>query len=253
MIYKPFTPHKFHVAETKSTPKKTEVFKPKKCGEKTTHVVFILDSSSSMSYNKDATISGYNEYLATQKAEAKESGIETVISLYTFNGSGVKCVLDRVSSEEVKDLTTEDYNPNGMTNLFDAIGNVMFNVNHDLKRSKKENRDNIVITILTDGQENASKEFTNSDIKTMVEMAESKNWAFLFLGANINAFALGSTFGMRNENTIQYTMNNISDAVALASVATNKMKSGVRSGHSTVASYASAFNDADRAKVVKND
>ena len=74
-----------------------EAFKPKRAGKnkKLSHIVFILDESSSMGSCYDSTIAGYNEYLKAQKEDAQRTGIETVVSLYKFNGWQVNCVFDR--------------------------------------------------------------------------------------------------------------------------------------------------------------
>ncbi len=225
-------------------------FTPKKVGKGSTHVVFVLDSSSSMGCVKDATISGFNEYLDIQRKEAKESGIKTHITLYTFNGRGIETVVEYADVSTVENLTKSSYNPNGMTNLYDAIGYAMRSVNTRLNQFKKEFRDNVIINILTDGQENSSTEYDASTIKEMVQMAESKGWAFMFLGANIDAFATGSQFGMRGTNTLQYGMSSVNDTFQVASSSTNMMKSGIRSGASLSRTYASAISDEDRKKTV---
>lgn len=235
------------------SPSKGSLFKPKRAGKNDvpTHVVFILDSSSSMISMHGETVSGYNEFLDTQRKEAEDSGIDTVISLYVFNGTTTTNIIDHKNVKEVEPLSPSEYRPSGMTNLYDAIGNVMFNINHEFKKVSKADRESVIVTILTDGQENASKEFSSADVKAMVEKAEAKGWGFMFLGANIDAFAVGSAFGMRKENTIQYTTNNMSETIAYASASTNMIKSGMRSGESLDTVYARAINDEDRAKLNK--
>ena len=233
-------------------PPKNKLFKPKRAGGENapTHVVFILDSSSSMLSSVDTTVSGYNEYLDTQRKEAIDSGIDTIVSLYTFDGRRINNLIDRKNILEVEPISTAEYYPSGMTNLYDAIGNVMFNLNHEFKKVAKKDRESVIVTILTDGHENASKEFTSKDIKEMVKKSENKGWAFMFLGANIDAFAVGSTLGMGQHNTVQYNMTNIKDAVATASVATNRIKESTRSGLNVATAYAGAISDEDRKKLV---
>jgi hypothetical protein len=201
-----------------------------------------------------ATISGYNEYLQLQKEDAKKTGIPTFVSLYKFDGRNVNCVFNRVSVEEVKNLDEESYNPQGMTNLYDAIGGVMMQVNAQLTANKKADRDSVIITILTDGHENSSRSFDNVNIKQMVEKAESKNWGFMFLGANINAFDAGSLLGFSVNNTMQYDTASMGNTMRSASAMTSRMKSAYASGmDSTLAYSASAFTEQERTSAVSKD
>ena len=231
-----------------------EAFKPKRAGKKTSHVIFVLDDSGSMQSCRVSTISGYNEYLQAQKKDAKETGIPTFISLYKFDGLSVNTVFSRVSVDEVKDLDEESYNPQGMTNLYDAIGGVMLHVNTQLSANKKAGRDSVIITILTDGAENSSRTFDNKTIKQMVEKAEGKNWGFMFLGANIDAFAAGSSLGFNSNNTMQYDTASMANTIRSASAMTSRMKTAYASGMDTSATYASmGFTDIERQSAVTAD
>ena len=235
-------------------PSLAEAFKPKRAGKKTSHVIFVLDDSGSMQSCRAATISGYNEYLQSQRKDAKENGIPTFVSLYKFDGSAVNCVFSRISVEEVKELDEKSYDPRGMTNLYDAIGGVMMQINSQLTSHKKDDRDSIIITILTDGAENSSRTFNNQVIKQMVEKAEGKNWGFMFLGANINAFAAGSSLGFNVNNTIQYDTRSMGNTIRAASAMTTRMKSAYASGMDTTLAYATtAFTDQERTSAVSED
>lgn len=231
-----------------------EAFKPKRAGKNTSHVIFVLDDSGSMQDCRAATISGYNEYLQLQKEDAKKTGIPTFVSLYKFDGKNVNNVFSRVSVEEVEGLNENTYNPRGMTNLYDAIGGVMMQINSQLAAKKKAERDSIIITILTDGHENSSRTFDNTNIKQMVEKAEGKNWGFMFLGANINAFAAGSSLGFNVNNTMQYDTASMGNTMRSASAMTSRMKSAYASNMDTTLAYASSgFTDQERISAVTKD
>ena len=246
------TPTKLTVQ--KPTVSLAEAFKPKRAGTKTSHVIFVLDDSGSMQSCRAATISGYNEYLQSQKKDAVETGIPTFVSLYKFDGRSVNCVFNRVAADEVKELNENSYDPQGMTNLYDAIGGVMMQINSQLAANKKADRDSVIITILTDGHENASRTFNSQTVKQMVEKAEGKNWGFMFLGANIDAFAASSSLGFNVNNTMQYDTASMSGTMRSASAMTSRMKSAYASGMSTDATYAStAFTDAERTSAVSKD
>lgn len=242
----------FNVQKPKTT--LAEAFKPKRAGKNTSHIIFVLDDSGSMQSCRQATISGYNEYLQMQKEDAKNSGIPTFVSLYKFDGSSVNCVFNRVSVEEVEDINESTYNPQGTTNLYDAIGGVMMQINGTLAQNKKADRDSVIITILTDGHENASRTFDNNNVKQMVEKAEGKNWGFMFLGANIDAFAAGASLGFSQNNTIQYDTASMENTMRSASAMTSRMKSAYASGMDSTLAYASStFTDEERLSAVKQD
>jgi hypothetical protein len=242
------------VAFTFQKPLLAEAFKPKRAGKNTSHIIFVLDDSGSMQSCRAATISGYNEYLQAQKKDAVETGISTFVSLYKFDGSSVNSVFSRVAADEVKDLDEASYNPQGTTNLYDAIGGVMMQINSQLAANKKADRDSVIITILTDGHENASRTFSNNIIKQMVEKAEGKNWGFMFLGANIDAFAAGGSLGFNINNTMQYDTHSMGNTMRSASAMTSRMKSAYASGMDTGMMYTSAaFTDEERTSAVSKD
>lgn len=228
-----------------------DAFKPNQAGKKKSHVVFVLDDSGSMQSCREATISGFNEYLETQKQSKKDTGIKTFVSLYKFDGYGLTCVHERLNVDKVQPLNMETYDPRGMTNLYDAIGGVMMAINQKLLDKKK---DSVIINILTDGQENHSQTFSNYDVKLMIEKAEGANWGFMFMGANIDAFSVGGSLGFKQENTLQYDTKSMGSTFRSAGRMTNDMKMAYASGASTMDSYTSAsFTDDERSASVSGD
>ena len=230
-----------------------QAFKPKRAGKNPnlSHIIFVLDESSSMSSCWEQTISGYNEYLKAQKEDAEKTGIKTLVSLYKFNGYDVRAIFDRQDVAEVQPLDKNSYHPSGGTNLLDAMGGIMMKINSLLAEKKKADRESVIITILTDGEENQSRTFCNSDIKTMVEKAEGKNWGFMFLGANIDAFHTGAAMGFNYNNTMQFSTVNAAETMRGASAMTSRMKGAYASGLDTSSTYAaSAFYDQERAAAV---
>lgn len=126
--------------------------------------------------------------------------------------------------------------------------------NDELAKSKKSDRGSIIITILTDGAENSSRTFDSSNIKQMVEKAEAKNWGFMFLGANIDAFAASSMLGFNTNNTMQYDTHSTSETIRSASAMTSRMKSAYASGMDTSLNYASSgFTDSERSIATGGD
>jgi hypothetical protein len=224
-------------------------FKPERTGKNGSHVVIILDDSGSMQSCRDTTISGLNEFVGIHKADYEKTGIVTLFSLFKFDGYNVSSIINRVDIREVKTFTQEDYDPKGMTNLYDAIGGVIQELNRKLKEStsKVEDRESIIIATLTDGAENSSKVFSSHSVKQMVSKAEDSGWGFVFLGANIDAFGVSSTLGFRTENTMQYSTDTMENAMRSVGGNTTRMKAAFSSGMSTVDAYTvSTFTDQER-------
>lgn len=229
-------------------------FKPHRAGTKQTHLIFILDDSGSMNPIREKTISAYNESLRNQVIDADKTNQPTYVSLFKFDGYNVNCLFFRQDVHLVQPLSMLDYDPKGMTNLYDAIGGVMMDINAKLAAVEKQFRDSIIISILTDGAENSSSVFQQTDIKLMVSKAEDKNWGFQFLGANINAFAVGGNLGFRTENTLQFDTNNMEATMMAASRSINSMKGAYATGATTAMAYnSSAFTDAERKGALGND
>jgi uncharacterized protein YegL len=158
-------------------------------------VIFLLDESGSMSSCKNQTISGFNEYTQTLQKEKKKISV----SLTKFNSYGVNIVYSNVPVSNVQPLTNETYQPNGNTPLYDAIGKT---VNKD-----KENKKTLFI-ILTDGEENSSKEYQKDAIVNLIKEQEKTGWSFVYLGADQNAWGHAQGLGLHVGNVMSYDSGN---------------------------------------------
>lgn len=190
-----------------------------------TEMIFILDMSGSMSSLKDDTIGGYNSLIAEQKKQPGDANITTVL----FDNRYI-LLHDRINIKEVKELTSKDYMPCGMTAMLDAIGRTVVAIGQKLADTPEENRPgNVVVTIITDGFENASKEYTWSIIKNMIkEQRDKYNWTFTFIGANIDVDKVSEDLGIDSRFAKKYTAskagtNTVYDAVAKSVSFTRKV------------------------------
>lgn len=162
--------------------------------KKRTELVFILDKSGSMSGLETDSIGGYNSMLAQQRALTHDCLITTVL----FDN---ECLLlhDRLKLTKVKDMTHKDYLVGGSTALLDAIGQTIQHMSQ-----MKEAR-NVLFVIITDGQENASRQFTVQTVKRLLEQQkEAKDWVFIFLGANIDAVETASRMGISPDHAADF-------------------------------------------------
>ena len=169
-----------------------------------TELICILDMSGSMNSLVDDTIGGYNSLIEKQKKEEGEAYVTTVL----FDDRYIM-FQDHINIQDINPLTTADYRPMGMTALLDAIGRTVNSVGARLNETPEEERpEKVIVTITTDGMENASKEFTKTQIKEMIEHQQSKySWVFMFLGANMDAVSEASSLGINTDFARTYTAN----------------------------------------------
>jgi hypothetical protein len=135
-----------------------------------------------------------------------------------------------------------------MTGLYDAVGKTINDVESELKKVKKSQRpDKILVAIVTDGGENASKEFTHSDIKKLIKKKECDDWQFVFLAADQDAFSVGTSFGVRGGNTFTYSNTSSGNAMMFDSLgyATKTFRSVAKTDANYSVVSASLFSGGD--------
>jgi hypothetical protein len=163
-----------------------------------TIVSFLLDETGSMDSVRDKTVSGFNEYVAT----LKNTETPTLLRLMTFNTDGFNVVYDCEDIHSVADLTRESYRPRALTNLYDAIAKLVHDTEDYVKRISPTPR--VMCTIMTDGEENSSSEYTRAAIFKLITDKEKEGWAFAYLGANQDAWAASESIGIHRRNSANY-------------------------------------------------
>ena len=166
-----------------------------------TEIVFILDRSGSMEGLESDTIGGFNAMLEKQKQEPGEALLSTVLF---SNRSQV--LYDRVDIRKVEPMTEQQYQVGGSTALLDALGGAIHHIGNVHKYAREEDRPGkTIFVITTDGMENSSRIYNNEKVKKMVEHEQEKyGWEFLFLGADMDAFAAARSFGIREDRVARY-------------------------------------------------
>ena len=166
-----------------------------------TELVFILDRSGSMSGLESDTIGGFNAMIEKQK---KQDG-ECIVSTVLFDDES-KVIHDRVSLENIKPMTSDDYQVQGCTALIDAIGGAIHHIGNVHKYARPEDvPENTIFIITTDGQENASHRYSSDKVKQMIERQKDKyGWEFLFIGANIDAVETAKRYGIEQDRAVNY-------------------------------------------------
>jgi hypothetical protein len=178
----------------------------------------ILDKSGSMNSKVQDVIGGFNLYISEL---AKELAVEYGFTLTLFD-TAVAMKYNSVPLAQVAKLDESSYRPSGNTALLDAIGNTVQTAN-------TAGFDKIITVIMTDGEENSSREWTLQGIRELVRSKESLgNWTFVFLGANIDAFMQGANLGVARPNAVRYDADNFLGVYGSLARRTNIMASGAK-------------------------
>jgi hypothetical protein len=168
-----------------------------------THISIILDRTGSMSTIRDDIIGGYNIFIKSQKSELDK----TTVSLIQFDSHDPYEVIYRfVPIDEVAKLTRENYIPRATTPLLDAVGRGINDLEKSISNMKKSERpQKIIMVIITDGQENSSREFKKEQIEKMIkEKQEKEGWQFVFLSADLKAIHDAIDYGFKLYSVLNF-------------------------------------------------
>ena len=173
--------------------------------ENLTEIVVIIDASGSMHNFSSDTIGGFNAFIEEQK---KVSG-EANITLTTFNSINPNNIIfNGINIQNCPELNSSQYKPDGMTPLYDAIGDTIRVVGMRLSNMPEEDRPSkVLFLITTDGLENSSISFTREKISNIINHQKTKyNWEFVFTGANIDSASVADS--MNISSSVNYDQNN---------------------------------------------
>lgn len=175
-----------------------------------TELVFILDRSGSMGGLESDTIGGFNGMITKQKKQEGEANVTTVLFDDQF-----EVIHDRFPIDVIKPLTAQEYYVRGCTALLDAIGKTVDKIKYIQKYLPEEMKaEKVIFVIITDGLENASKEYSYDKIRRVIERQKEKyGWEFLFLGANMDAVSEASKLGIAANRSV--TFQNDSEGIAM--------------------------------------
>lgn len=199
----------------KSLPKKSKsksaVVTPKKIQF---HHVIILDKSGSMSAIRDSTINGFNETVSNiRQLASKDSNQTHSVTLVTFSNENEN-VFWRENISVLKDFEKKDYIPGGLTALCDAMGRTMFRMQEELLADNKDNDDviNVVLTVITDGEENSSRQYKAHDISKMNEDLKNNSriiWTITYIGANQDVMEVAKKYNISVSNIASYSATDV--------------------------------------------
>ena len=166
--------------------------------------LIILDESGSMDCVKRQTISGCNETLNTIRS-AQEKFADTqdhFVTLVAFCGCGTQYLFDKVQANDARPLELNDYIPCCTTPLYDAMGITLT----AMRKHVKDIEDSVVVvTIITDGEENSSSEYNGGSIRRLVEELKGEGWTFTYMGANQDSAEVAMKMSIRNARNFDYS------------------------------------------------
>ena len=171
----------------------------------TTQVFLMLDMTSSMQANKQATMDACNEFVEGLKADPHTK--DFLFSLAVFNSNiGLERIVDRVELDRAPKLDHEPYQPTGATPLYDAMWQSM--------NLLEGHQGQVLFIVQTDGEENSSRIATKQQIVDRVAEKTAAGWQFVYLGCDIDAMQHGAELGIAAGNTMSYDRKRTGQAFA---------------------------------------
>jgi uncharacterized protein YegL len=193
----------------------------------TTEIVCIIDRSGSMNSIRSDAVGGFNRFLEDQKAIPDPASL-TLIQFDDFS----EIIHERTPLHLVPPLHPRMYRPRGRTALLDAVGQTVSKVGNRIAKTPKELRPaHVIVAVLTDGMENASRSYTRAQIFKMITRQQTRyDWNFIFLAANQDAICEGNRIGIHRRERYNWRADSIGTREAFASMSARVRQSRVREG-----------------------
>ena len=210
---------------------------------KKTLVLFILDESGSMEAVQNESVEGLNKYIET----LQNDDTSTVLKLVTFNTNnpGYKTLINNEDVMKVKPIPATSYYPSGLTPLLDAIARGILETDDYIEWANEEI--NVMVTIMTDGMENASRFFSYAQVSEMIEERERKGWIFTYLGSKQNSYRESAKIGIKRKFAQNYEYNNPKEAMRVMAESTIRSKKGWRKSREEM----DYFTDAEKLRLMR--
>jgi len=199
------------------------------------HNLIILDESGSMQSIKNSIIQGFNEIVQTVKGIGKQyPEQEHLITLVSFNGLGQKILHFIDPVEKLEQIDASKYNPDASTPLYDAMGFSFVKLKQVLENVKDYD---VLVTIMTDGEENASKEYSGLAIKKLIEELKQNRWTFTYIGTDHDVEKFAASISITNIMKFEKNANDIDVMFAKEKSARRIYSQKIRNKESTSNNY----------------
>jgi Mg-chelatase subunit ChlD len=174
-----------------------------------TAIAMVVDRSGSMECVAEDTKGGVKQFIADQKRIDGKASFTLVQFDHEYEVLHNFSDLGKVD----ENAFAKQYAPRGSTALLDAIGKTVLEMGQKIEKMDQPERPaHVIVAIVTDGQENASCEFTVDKIKKLIEEKQAKDWDFVFLGADLNAISVAQSYGFTPSQSAYYKSSNICGA-----------------------------------------
>ena len=192
----------------------TESNNPKSNSEQKTEIAIVLDKSGSMGRCKKQVVDGFNEYVDTLKADYGDSLGEVNVTVVLFSGS-VQEIMFRKKVEDLEKLSDDDFVPFGSTAMYDAVG---YTVDKLLGCTDNDDPNtSYLIMVMSDGEENASKTYKQTDIAEKIQTLQDTNrWTFSYLISNQDLSKATDKLGTPHSNVRSYNSSGVGTTAAMA-------------------------------------
>lgn len=159
----------------------------------TVHIIALLDMSGSMGMIQKEVIGSFNDFIQQQQ----KNDAKAIVSVVCFDNR-VEHPYTKVPLAEMPAITARDYHPRGLTALYDSVGQGIANNQDD---------EHVILLIQTDGQDNASKMYSQTQVKEMIQGKTAAGWDINFMGADINVDREARKMGIHPGKAAMFAKN----------------------------------------------
>ena len=206
--------------------------------------LIVVDESGSMCVIEKQALAGLNETIQTvKKVQDAHPDMEQHITIMTFDSGHKRYIYDNVLAKDATMLSKKDYNPGGATPLYDAVGIAISRLN-----AITTDDDHVLVTIITDGEENCSTEYSLNMIKTLIEKLKKHNWTFSFIGTdNLDVESMAKEMNIDNHLTFTEDAEGTAEMFATERVCRMSFMHNIFAGHAVgKGSYFNSDNNDDK-------
>ena len=206
--------------------------------------LIVVDESGSMCVIEKQALAGLNETIQTvKKVQDAHPDMEQHITIMTFDSGHKRYIYDNVLAKDATMLSEKDYNPGGATPLYDAVGIAISRLN-----AITTDDDHVLVTIITDGEENCSTEYSLNMIKTLIEKLKKHNWTFSFIGTdNLDVESMAKEMNIDNHLTFTEDAEGTAEMFATERACRMSFMHNLFAGHAVgKGSYFNSDNNDDK-------
>lgn len=206
--------------------------------------LIVVDESGSMCVIEKQALAGLNETIQTvKKVQDVHPDMEQHITIMTFDSGHKRYIYDNVLAKDATMLSEKDYNPGGATPLYDAVGIAISRLN-----AITTDDDHVLMTIITDGEENCSTEYSLNMIKTLIEKLKKHNWTFSFIGTdNLDVESMAKEMNIDNHLTFTEDAEGTAEMFATERACRMSFMHNIFAGHAVgKGSYFNSDNNDDK-------